>query len=72
MDCYDRHADSPSLPHEKQLLITIWFLSNQETIRSIADRIGVCYAIVHHSVRKIMVAIKEILMPILVTWPRGE
>ena len=47
----------PSLSCEKQLLITLWMLAAQETIRSVSDRFGVCEATVYRTVRRTIVAI---------------
>ena len=40
----DSRPGRPSVSTDKQLLLTLWYLANQETIRSIGDRFGVCDA----------------------------
>ena len=41
----------------KQLLVTLWMLATQETIRGMADRFGICGASVYRTVRRVTVAI---------------
>lgn len=53
---------------EKQLLITLWMLASQETIRSMGDRFGVCNATVY---RRVISAINRNWTSRIITWPCG-
>ena len=46
-------AGRPPIPLEKKLLITPWYLGNQESIRGIADRFDVTYSSVYKVTREI-------------------
>ncbi|XP_062510047.1 putative nuclease HARBI1 [Corticium candelabrum] len=68
----DSRPGRPSVSTDKQLLLTLWYLANQETIRSIGDRFGVCDATVHRTVRRMMTVVKEAIMGEVVVWPTGD
>ena len=62
----------PSLRCEKQLLITLWMLATQETIRSVSNRFGVCEATVYRAVRRTIVAINVNWSSQLIRWPAAD
>ena len=47
------HPGNSPMPIEKQTLITLWYLANEETMRSIADRFDAAKSSVHNSVMNI-------------------
>ena len=68
----DSRTGRTSVSTDKQLLLTLWYLANQETIRSIGNRFGVYNATVHRTVRRMMTVVKEAIMGELVVWPTGD
>ena len=54
---------------EKQLLLTLWMLSSQETIRSMGDRFGVCNASVYRIVKRVISAINVNWTSKVISWP---
>lgn len=62
-------AGRPQLTLEKKILITVWYLGNQESIRSIADRFGVTTFSVFKSTREICFSIVRNLMGKFIQWP---
>ena len=48
-------SDRPPIPLEKKLLISLWYLGNQESIGGIADRFDVTYSSVYKVTREIYV-----------------
>ena len=59
----------PQLTLEKKVLITVLYLGNQESVRSIADRFGVTKFSVFKCVREICTSIVRNLMPKSIKWP---
>ncbi|KAJ8968013.1 hypothetical protein NQ317_014266, partial [Molorchus minor] len=58
----------PPLPLEKQMLMCIWYLSNQEGFRSLADRFDVTKSTAYECVRRIIDAI-ICLRQDFIRWP---
>ena len=66
------HGGNKPLSLDKQLMITLWYLSHKDTIISISDRFGVSEYSVLKSCKKIMNAILKYLTPNIITWPSEE
>ena len=56
----------------KQLLVTLWYLGNQECLRSSADRFGVVESSVLVCVRRMCLAIIAEVKPHYIKWPSGN
>ena len=61
--CLIPRRGRPPVCCEKQLLITLWILANQEALRSVGDRFGVCEATVYRTVRRTVILINKNLTP---------
>lgn len=59
----------PKIPLEKVLLMTLWHLGNQESLRSIADRFGVTESSVYACIRKLCKTIVNHLSAKFIQWP---
>jgi hypothetical protein len=66
-ECY--HAGRPNISLEKKLLITLWYLGNQESIRGIADRFNVTNSSVNKATRELCSYIVQNLMGKFIQWP---
>ena len=60
------------IPVEKQLLITLWVLGNQEVIRSVSDRFDVTKSSVYRVVSRVCRAMVNNIAGEFIRWPQGE
>ena len=60
------------VPLEKQLLVVIWLLGNQETFRSVSDRFDLARSTTHRVFRKVCNALSCKLGKTVIRWPRGR
>ena len=60
------------IPVEKHLLITLWLLGNQESIRSVSDRFNVTKSSVFTCVNQVCRALKNNLTSQVIVWPTQE
>ena len=56
----------------KHLLITLWFLGNQESIRSVSDRFNVTKSSVFTCVNRVCRALKNNVTTQIIVWPTQE
>ena len=61
----------PPVPPEKQILLVLWAIANQETHRSVADRFDVTMSRAHRAMRRETQTLLDIL-PRYIKWPTGE
>ncbi|KAL9950713.1 hypothetical protein ACROYT_G043259 [Oculina patagonica] len=66
----DRGGRKP-ISVEKHLLLTLWFLGNQEPFRSVADRFNVSESCAFNCLRRVCQALKNMAGTVIV-WPKGE
>ena len=59
----------PSTSLEKKLLVTLWYLGNLESLRSIAERFDIPKSCVYHSTRNICKAVVQHLANKFIIWP---
>ncbi|XP_052814020.1 putative nuclease HARBI1 [Mya arenaria] len=57
------------IPLEKELLVTLWYLGNLESIRSISDRFNITRSSVYKCTRKFCRTILSYLTPKFIRWP---
>ena len=67
-DCPGRER----VPIEKQLLVAIWLLGNQETFRSVCDRFDLARSTTHVIFKKVSNALCSELGKTVIRWPRGQ
>jgi len=60
----------PPVSVEKHLLITLWFLGNQEPFRSVADRFNVAESCAFKCLRRVCQALKN-MAGVFIVWPKG-
>ena len=65
-ECY--HVGKPIISLEKKLLITLWYLGNQESIRGIVDRFNVTNYSVNKAKRELCSSIVQNLMGKFIQW----
>ena len=58
-----------TLAYRKKLLITLWYLGNQESIRGVADRLNVTNSSVNKATRELCSSIVQNLMGKFIQWP---
>ena len=68
MNVSDECRGKPAIPVEKQVLVTLWYLANQETMRSIADRFDVAKSSVHNVVSNVCCTLSK-LKSEYIKWP---
>ncbi|KAL9977854.1 hypothetical protein ACROYT_G015308 [Oculina patagonica] len=66
----DRGGRKP-ISVEKHLLLTLWFLGNQEPFHSVADRFNVSESCAFNCLRRVCQALKNMAGTVIV-WPKGE
>ena len=64
-----QHGGREPISVEKHLLITLWFLGNQESIRSISDRFNVTKSSVFTCVNRVCKALKNNITGQVIVWP---
>jgi hypothetical protein len=62
-------AGRPQVSHEKDLLMMLWYIGSQETIRSIADRFNVSESTFHSHNRKMLDIFQHHFLSKFVIWP---
>ena len=60
------------VPIAKQLLVFLWYNSNSETLRAIADRFDQVRSCILSCIRRVTRAIKNELSALLIEWPTGR
>lgn len=60
----------PPVSVEKHLLITLWFLGNQEPFRSVADCFNVAESCAFKCLRRVCQALKN-MAGVFIVWPKG-
>lgn len=61
----------PPVPPEKQILLVLWAIGNQETHRSVADQFDLTKSSAHRAMHRVTQALLDIL-PQYIKWPTGE
>lgn len=64
-----QHGSREPISVEKHLLITLWFLGNHESIRSISDRFNVTKSSVFTCVNRVCKALKNNITGQVIVWP---
>lgn len=64
-----QHGGREPISVEKHLLITLWFLGNQDSIRSISDRFNVTKSSVFTRVNRVCKALKNNITGQVIVWP---
>lgn len=64
-----QHGGREPISVEKHLLITLWFLGNQESIRSISDRFNVTKSSVFTYVNRVCKTLKNNITGQVIVWP---
>lgn len=62
-------AGRPQISHEKDLLMMLWYIGSQETIRSIADRFNVSESTFHSHNRRLLDVFQKYFLQKFVIWP---
>jgi hypothetical protein len=62
-------AGRPNISLQKKLLIILWYLGNEESIRGIADRFNVTNSSANKATREICSFIVQNLMGKFIQWP---
>ncbi|XP_030764491.1 putative nuclease HARBI1 [Sitophilus oryzae] len=65
---FTRQSGRPQLPLKKQLLLSIWYLSNQEVFRSISDRFDVSKSTAYECIGRFLNAVMAIANE-FIKWP---
>ena len=61
----------PPVPAEKQLLLALWLLGNQESFRGVADRFDVAESCAYTCLRRVFKALKN-MAHLFIVWPKGD
>uniref|UniRef100_A0A8W8P2C4 DDE Tnp4 domain-containing protein n=1 Tax=Magallana gigas TaxID=29159 RepID=A0A8W8P2C4_MAGGI len=62
-------AGRPQISREKDLLMMLWYIGSQETIRSIADRFNVSESTFHSHNRRLLDVFQKYFLQKFVIWP---
>lgn len=68
MNLPNEFRGKPAIPVEKQALVTLWYLANQETMRSIADRFDIAKSSVHNVIISVCYVLSQ-LKSEYIKWP---
>ena len=67
----DNRRGRPIIPPQKQVLLFLWTVANNEPNRAIADRFDVTISSAHRTVRRVIKAVLAIY-PRYIKWPNGK
>lgn len=67
-----QHGGREPISEVKHLLITLWLLGNQESIRSVSDRFNVTKSSVFTCVNRVCKALKNNISSQVIMWPNQE
>ena len=67
----DRESGKPGLSVEKQILVFLWYISNQDVIREIGRLFGISTSTAHTCIRRVASALCEIRNSVI-KWPDLE
>lgn len=68
----DRPIGKHPIPPEKQILVYLWYMANQDSMREIARLFGISTFTVHRCARRVSEAICTHLLKKLITWHGGD
>lgn len=69
---YEKHSGGPlRIGNEKRLLITLWYLANEDSFRQMANLFGVSESSVHNIVNETVTVLVKV-SPAFIKWPTEE